>query len=305
MNIRLYKAIFFLIFFQISLVFPQDFNWEIITNLNNGKEIFNQDSRLYVATNGGFIAYSIPDDRYEVYTTQNGITEHNFTAAGVSDKGMVILGTLNGMVTFYDMANGTLHEDFSLSGNEIISIQSIEDTMWIALKEMIAVYLYNQDKEAFEFRDFFPNFNRNFETFHQIYYFDRKIWAASDDGLFYASGNFLRYNLKSADNWNTLTTSNGLPHNTVYSLDSIEDTLFIGTETGVSKFVNQTFFNFGTVPIQKMTTLQNDLYVGNTRNIYLLKGSRFTAQYRSTINNINDFTVDDSQNLWISFEEKY
>jgi ligand-binding sensor domain-containing protein len=302
---KIYPPIILMSLFLFArITLPSDFNWEIMTNVNDAKKIISYNSNLYVATDGGLIQYAISEDTYDVFTTEKGITDHNFTTVTATDKDMLIMGTINGILTFYDLPKLSLKEDFSLSGNEIISINSAEDTLWIALKDMIAVYLFNSDKNAFEFRDFFPNFNRDFERFHQVYYFDRKIWAASNNGLFYAPSNFLKYNLKSAENWTILTSNDGLPSNTIHSLISIDDTLFIGTEVGISKYVNQTFFNSGTAPIRNINTYGNNLYAGNTSNIYRLKGSQFQTIYQTSSYNINDFTIGDSEELWIALNEK-
>ena len=291
------------VFFLSQSILANEFNWEIVTNLNSAKEIQLQENQLFLATSGGFVSYDLSNSTYQTYTTERGITDHHFTTMTFSDKQMFILGTLNGVITFFDLQSGTLKEDFSLQGNEIIAIHSVEDTLWITSKNLIAVYLYSSERETFQFRDFYTNFNQNFDVFYDIYYYDRKIWVASDNGLFFAAGNFLQVNLKSAENWNVMTTSDGLPNNTIYSLESKNDSLLIGTASGLSIFNAQNFQNYGSIPVRNIRLHDGQVYVDNTRTIYQLLNSQFNQLY-TTVNLINDFDITNSNQIWVSFEEK-
>ena len=164
-----YNILFLLYFLNIPL-FATEFNWEIITNLNDAKEMHILNENLILASSGGLVNYNLSEGSYEVYTTERGITDHHFTTMTYSEKELIILGTQNGVITFFDIQSETLQEDFSLQGNEIIAIHAIEDTLWIASKSLIAVYLYQHDRETFQFRDFYINFSQNINTFYSIFY---------------------------------------------------------------------------------------------------------------------------------------
>ncbi len=301
---RLFFTILILICYLNLPLIATEFYWEIITSLNDAREIRILNGNLMLASSGGFVNYTISNRSYDVYTTEKGITDHHFTTMTFSDKELIILGTQDGVIAFFDIQSETLSEDFSLQGNEIIAIHAIEDTLWIASKSLIAVYLYNDERETFQFRDFYSNFNQVINKFHAIHYYDKKIWAGSDNGLLYASGNFLQTNLKSAESWNVLTSSEGLPHNTIYSLVSKEDTLLIGTANGLSMYHGQNFQNFGATPIKHIQLHQNQIYVDNSKIIYQFDKPQFIKLFSSSVNIINDFDIDSSDQIWVSFAEK-
>ena len=291
-----------------TALFAQNFNWEVITNLNNAKDILISQDTLYAATSGGFIVKPLHENSYFKYTAENGLYDQNFTAICESDKGQIILGTLNGIIASYHKKDRSFSENYSLEGNEILSLDAVEDTLWIVTKDLVAVYLYNSDKENFQFIDFYQNFGHTFDTFRQIIYYDHKIWVASDNGLFYATGNFLKYNLKSADNWNVLTTNEGLPSNSIFSLSARDDTLYIGSSSGLTKYSSSGLVNISTglgdKVIRHILLINDNLYVNNTRTVYRLDGSKFTQIYYSPVNILNDFDIDSNNELWVSFTEK-
>ncbi len=302
MKTLLIQTLLLLFMFQPTL--SQDIHWEVITNLNNAREIQVMGDTLFLATTGGLVSYSLSGENFRRITSEAGLSDHTFQAMTLSEKDMLILGTLYGSLTFYDWNSGMASEDFSLDGNEIVGLDAVGDTLWIATKSMVAVYLFDKEKNVFNFRDFFRNFNRNFDSFSDIHYFAGRIWVASNNGLFYAPGNFLRNNLKAAENWQIITDVDGLPGNDILSLTSWSDTLYIGTSTGLSKYNFQNFRNFGSTSMRNLLVRQDNLYMDNSRNIYRLSGSQFQEIYRTSINTINDFDFDESGNLWVSLEKK-
>ncbi len=301
---QLFIIVIILVALHLHQVFANDIHWEVVTNLNDALKIEVRSDTLFLATTGGFVLYSLKNNSFQKFTAENGLSDNTFQTLTISDKGITVLGTLYGVITFFDNRTGTFKEDFSLSGNEIVSMQTVADTLWIASKKMVAVYLFNNNKNIYEFRDFFTNFNRDFDIFNQIRYFAGRIWVASDNGLFHAPGNFLRNNLKSAENWKFMTTTEGLPNNSIQSLNSAADTLFIGTATGLSKYYAQNFHNFGSTIFKHIYRYQEQLYLDNSKIIYRLDNSQFTEIYSTTVNTINDFTFDSDGFLWVSFREK-
>lgn len=292
----------------VNIAGTANFSWEIVTNINDANDINISDDILYAATSGGFVIQPLSEDQFDVWTIEDGITDHNFTILHEIDKGIIILGTFEGGISFFNKTDQSFQEDFNLEGNEIVSIYAIEDTLWIASKKLIGIYLFNAAKQKFEFHDFFSNFPVSFTSFQDIAYYQENIWVASDNGLIFAPGSFQKFNLKSADSWQTMTTEDGLPSNSIFSLLVNEDTLLIGTDNGISKLNQQNFINIstglGTQPLKHIISENNNLWVNDSKFIYRLEGNRFNTIYSATINTINDFGVDNSGDVWVSLSEK-
>lgn len=301
------KSLIFVLSFQFYLL-SADFNWEVVTNLNDAKDILIVNDTLYAATSGGFVVKPPIGNGFEKWTAENGLSDHNFTTLCKSDKNQIILGTLYGVISFYNKIDKTFYEDYSLQGDEIISLNAIEDTLWIITKDLVAVYLFDNNKQKFQFIDFFTNFDRPFESFRQVLYHNNRVWVASDNGLFYANGNFLRNNLKSASNWKTYTTENGLPSNYVSALADIADTLFIGTSVGFTKYTSQGFSNISSGLDDKFIrhiSIRNDqVYVNNSRVVFRLDSTGFTELYRSLQTTLNGFDITSNEEIWVSYLEK-
>jgi ligand-binding sensor domain-containing protein len=308
------NRIFSLLFSWISILcisahsYSTNLPWEIITNLNDSREILILNDTLYAASTGGLIIIPVFEEDYDLLTTEHGLTNHHFNSIVYSKKEMIILGTLNGSLAFYDKNQKSIREDYNLEGHEVTSVFVISDTLWITSKDLVSVYLFNNDKKIFEFRDFYSNFPIKFNSIEQIFYKDDHIWVATDNSLLYAPGDFLKYNLKSADSWKVITTENGLASNAIYSLAENGDTLLIGTSNGLSKYYHNTFLTVNAgmngSSIRNIKVKNSNILVDNSRAVYRLDGNSFIPVYRSTSTNINHFDLDNRNNIWVSLNEK-
>ncbi|HFE65247.1 MAG TPA: hypothetical protein ENK14_12660 [Caldithrix sp.] len=304
------NAIFLIIvfFLLVGSLSAENFQWEVITNFNNANDVLVNGDTLFAATPGGLLIYSLSSGEYDTWTTEDGISTQSFSTVIQTHKGLLVLGTQTGALSFINPVTRFYSEDFSLSGNEITGLAAIEDTLWVSSKKMVAVYLFDPEKEVFTFRDFFTNYSHEFNSFQDIYYFKKRIWVASDKGLFSAPGDFLRYNLKSADNWNWLSSADGLPSDNVISLNSFIDTLLIGTINGISKYDLQSFRNsqsgLSSRKIYHIKVKNNKIYVDNLLSIYQMNGNQFNEVAKIAPRIINDFAVDNQEHILVAIKDK-
>lgn len=298
----------FLLFFLPLFLYGSEFHWEVITNMNDAREILVHRDTLYAATSGGFVVYPLSSQNPETWTVENGLVDQNFTCITAARNDRIVLGTLNGTLTFYNPKEKSFREDFTLKENWITDIFSVEDTLWITTGKSVAVYLFDRQQNQYQFRDFFANFDHPVQELRSIVYFDHRIWAASNNGIITAPGNFLRYNLKAAENWNTLTTAQGMLSDNVFSLAVKGDTLLIGTNQGLSKYDRQTFRHItaGIYPktIDHIRPVNGTIYVHNTRGVYRVTNGQFTRVQYIYPNLMNDFYPVTEEDIWLAVTEK-
>ena len=304
---RLFWSIIFLSL-QFVSAFAAHFHWEVITNFNNIQNTIIRNDTIYAATNGGFLVFPINNSPYRIWNSEQGLTAHNFNTIAYSPKGIFILGTQKGIITFFNQKEKQFGEDASLFDNEITGLFVIEDTLWVTAKKLVAVFQYNSEKGKYEFRDFFNNFNHNFNKFYGITYYQHHVWVASDSGLFRAPGNYLKYNLKSSDSWQVLTENDGLPTSEFYAFGLRNDTLFIGSRKGLIVFDGSNYVTYShNLPNRSIYHIflgKKKILVSSLYRIARLNGEEFEVLFNMYPNRVNDFLMDSNGHIWVAPQEK-
>lgn len=130
------------------------------------------------------------------------------------------------------------------------------------------------------------------------------IWFGTSAGLIKFDGvNFISY-----------TTSNGLPNNTINSIDSYNNMLYIGTSSGLSRFDGTIFTNYNPgnslFPFNAVTSVKaenvNTIWAGSGNNLirFTINSTFTSTSYTSTVltntTTIASIYVDGAGNKWIS-----
>ncbi|GAB4338790.1 MAG: hypothetical protein Kow0037_23150 [Calditrichia bacterium] len=306
---RIYFPFMISVWLMLTLsAFSQNFHFEVLTNMNNAQMLSLKNDSIFCATTGGLVVYKLNDKSYQTWNASNGILDQDLSALTFTPYGGVVLGTANGTLNYMDLKNGSFQQDIELKDNAIVSLVAVGDTLWIAGKKIVAVYMYDHQAGKYSFRDFFTNYGKNVGQFHQIFYHNRRIWVTADNGVYSAPGNFFRYNLKSADNWSIYDDSNGLPSGDIYSINDLADTLLIGSTNGLVKFHNNQFqvFNNGLFDrkIKHIKIYDSVIWVDNGKQIYRLNGNQFELAYQTSGTTINDFEITPEGEIWAGLEEK-
>ena len=290
-----------------STVLAQEYHWEVVTNLNDVQKLMLDDGKLYCASSGGLIVYNLDTDTYDSWNAEDDWSDQYLTAINKTERGHIVLGTYNGSIIFFNPETYQFHEDLALDGNRVMAIEAIGDTLWVAGTDIVAVYLYDHELEQYSFRDFFTNFNYSVGQFHDIYYFENKIWVGSDVGLFSASGNFILNNLKAGESWQRKTNLDGLPENKILSLNSRNDTLLIGTTNGLAFYSNGQFsFNYAGLAgrdVKEIKLVNDEIYINNYYGIYHYQNNAFQSVYTYSKKIVNSFAVYNGNTFWAALSE--
>ncbi|MFZ0389565.1 MAG: two-component regulator propeller domain-containing protein, partial [Calditrichia bacterium] len=297
-----------LISFVLTPLSAANFDWEIVTNPNDIREIEIRQDTIWAATTGGLLAYPLNGGESRIWNAENGITDHQFTAMAFSPRGLLALGTQNGNIAFLELKSGRLLNDDNLQGYEITAITAVGDTLWVATTSSIAVYLYNAGKEAFQFRDNYNNFEQQIDRFYDLVYWKNRIWAASDKGLFAAPGNFLSVNLKSAGNWTVYTTDDGLPINRIYSLETHNNQLLVGAHNGLAIFdgaqFQVVFQGLTNREIHEIQIYNDEIYIENTAAVFRLQQDQFQEVAAVSPARITAFAISENGHIWAALQDR-
>ncbi len=283
-----------------------EIHWEVITNVNNiSRMLYRTDQGMevtYSATSGGLIRHSMSNNQFHIWNSGDGITDQSFSTLTYSEKGLIVLGTMNGTLTFFHPESQQITEEYSLHGNTVVALSAVEDTLWIATKKMIAVYLYNPEKQIFQFRDFFVNFPDSFDYFTDITYFHHRVWVASNKGIFRAPGNFLSNNLKLVDSWEAIHQSAGLPSDLIHTFAVRNDSLFIGTSKGLTITRGDDFTTYSLGLLNRNVTriflTRKKVFVKSYHEILQFHTNQFELLFSLPQQLINDFVVDSLGQVW-------
>ena len=212
------------------------FQLDLMTHMNTANELIAVDNHIYAATEGGLIAYDIASGEVDTRTALDGMFDHHLTALDWSSRGLLILGSVRGNVAFYDLESGGITNNENLVGNEIRDIVAVEDTLWVLTPDFVSVFLFDDDRKTFQFRETYQEFGGLTESFKQMALAYNRIWIAGNTGLLSGPSNFLRFNLYAGSNWQILTTESGLPVNSITDLvfDDSANELVLATESGLS-----------------------------------------------------------------------
>lgn len=298
------KILMVLLFFVLNLSAQIDTEWQAFTYMNNVIDIINVEDELWVATTGGAYKFNTNSNKTEVYTNVDGLSSLKLSAISIDKHENLIFGSSDGLLSFYSLKNYNWSYENSLADQNIVDIEVIEDTLWVASDNGIGVFIYNG--LFYEFRDFYDDLPILPEQAFKIAYYNNKIYYGTINGLLYAPADFVKFNLKSKDNWNVYDTNNILPNNSVKTLNVINDTLYIGTSNGVRRIANNSWydnaFNWNAGVVNNILFSNDSLYFFRNTDYYVFDGLNWQSR-AGFVNQINCVSSDMNGNIWVGLKD--
>lgn len=279
---------------------------EVITHLNTASQFWVENDTIIAATSGGLLIYDLARNQSHSFTCTDGIYDHYLNTVVRGKGGVMILGSLSGNLSFLNPGKGSVSNDDNLKGTEIIDLLAIEDTLWVLSKNFVSAYLYDSQKQKYQFRESYHSFGVALGNFRAIEYANGRIWLANDNGLLSAPANFLKYNLYAASNWRLQTTLHGLPANTITDIAKTETpaALYLATSRGLSIYNFNTFTNFiAGLLVQGLTEVEvhdGVIYVADLRRVYRLQNNQFERLFTMPDADITDLFIAPGSEVWVS-----
>jgi ligand-binding sensor domain-containing protein len=274
-------------------------DWKTITYMNDITDMLYLDGDIWASTTGGIFKYNIEDSSVYSYTNIEGLGSLNLTSIEIDDYGYVLASSQDGLINRYNQDSGLWVVYNNLNGEEIVDLYVHQDTLWVATNLGVGVFLIFEDQ--LEFRDYFINFPTRGNKAYRISVFNDNIYYATEVGLLKAPSDFIKNNLKISDAWTLITTDHGLPSNSVRDIQTVSDSLLIGTADGAASInmdnqISQIYsWPGGLVSLIRISN--SDIYFMRSADVFKQKGSTWEFDSRGG-SEITSAIFDDSSNLW-------
>ncbi|AZJ31252.1 hypothetical protein D6200_01165 [Tenacibaculum mesophilum] len=198
------------------------------------------------------------------------------------------LSTFVMMKTQYHITKTAMRNNFVLSTQK----HSVQNFVFLLLCcficGLINVSAQNQPLKTYTKNNGLPSLHINSGAQDKTGY----VWLASNNGLIQFNGN----------EFTTFTTKNGLISNNVNIISSKGNTLFIGTDKGLSIKKHHGFTNFEGNNVNCILTVKNRTFLGTNKGIVRVREnylSPLRTNFQIDLNQINDMLFD-GKFYWIA-----
>ena len=216
------KRLLFFFIFSTSFVSAQiDYSdsWEDFFSYNNVKDFVKVDNMLYALSDNAIFTYDDTTQETEKLSSVQGLSGETTSAIHYSiETNRLVIGYENGLIEVVDSDGSiTISADivsFNQTGEKSINdIFEYQGKLYLSTSFAIVEY----DIAELEFGDtFFIGNNSTDVTIHEITVFNDIIYAATENGIFYADS--ANPDLIDFNNWNIITSAtNNFKNITVFN----------------------------------------------------------------------------------------
>lgn len=228
--------------------------WKNYTPMRNVRAVAGSADSVWAATSGGLFLFVPSAQRFEQFTTADGLASIDLTALTFDSATQSLwIGSAEGYVQRLDVGTKTFTTADAIYRSELIKKRILRlspynaDTLYIATQFGIVVYLPRKG----EFGDSYLTLGFSTEAeVRDIRVHQGRIWAATNYGL--ASAPVNSPNLSGPSAWTRYYVAEGLPSPVCTKLTVMRDTLIVLTTFG-SSYYNGLNFTY----IQPSTGVHN------------------------------------------------
>ncbi len=268
--------------------------WNHYTSLLTPTDVVIQDDdRIYAATIGGLLELNTETNKFNFITSN--YLEYLDLSSMINDSFQNLI--LGGNPP--DRTIQIFHNEFGLRNtinnlgevDKILKFELNEPYLFAAYKSDasygILKFLYNEFGVP-EYQDFYNNFPEQFTNISDIDLMNDTVFVTTPEGIFY--GNYITENLKSSDNWKSMSIPIELPM--VFYPDS--SGYFIGGYNELWRKINE---NWEVLELEIDTELSTDFQaldiagIGNNSVGILTKKQYFQLENSETVTTEFEFSI--------------
>ncbi|MCD6161664.1 MAG: hypothetical protein J7K40_04525 [candidate division Zixibacteria bacterium] len=310
MNHRLLAvALFVIIIFSASDLLAVIGDWHNFTNSNDSKAIISDSLHVYCATTGGLIRYNPETEEIEKLLSSDGLGDKVLLSLETDSAGAVFAGGSNGTISKIEPDGEIKTYLFKSTTNiryNILDLVADGDVLWVAADVGIGKFLIYMDNGGFKEIILRLGDWPSEMAVRAVKIIGDNLWAVTDSGLAYIDkdNDFPQY----PPFWEIYRRGyNGLPDTGLYCMESVGDTVYIGTENGVYYLgADSLFRSSANSPSRKIYALKNltsGLTAATNAGIFQRTGDNW--EHISTDSLISQscrgITEDRQGNIWAAF----
>lgn len=297
-------------FFWFLLSVASAQTWTTYTNMNTIQEIVPVGDKLYCATNGGVLILNPAGQSFEKMTNTDGLGGISIEAAAFDGQNTLWFGSSNGKLSRFDLSSRSwkIYNQFVDQNGQKLSLLSVfpeGDKIWVGHSQ--GVSLFDRDKNGGEIKENYQSFSGLISplSVQSCLSWGYQIWIGTSSGVALADKN--DFNLLDPSHWMGINKSSGrgLTNDFILSLAVWQDTLWLGTKSGVFKFKpgDTTFSSSGLsgLEIRDLEDLAGELYAATQSGAYLYNSGLWNPISSDSLSstNLNSIAIDDSGTLWV------
>lgn len=308
------RRLFFTFFWILILsnpLFSAVGDWTTYTNMNYSKQILLKDGYLWVATTGGLVKFNLSDETYRKITNVEGLGGNYLYSLAVDTAGTFWFGAKNGTLTKYN-PQGNLFRVYDFLDRDgsrlwIKYIAPDEDKLWVGLNKGVSLFqIYKNDGEIKETYRHFGNLAQEVEV-NSVALTPTKVWVGTVKGVAFAPKD--DPNLLDYSHWYSFVSGQkGLTNDTVNTVLSVDEEIYIGTNKGVFEF-NSTdsswsLSGLNNLIVRDLKYSSGKIFAGTNSGVYVYESGTWTQVNMTglTNGNLNSVAIDTSGNIWAGTE---
>jgi ligand-binding sensor domain-containing protein len=292
-------------------------DWTTYTNMNYVQEILVKSDRIWCATTGGAFIFKLQDGSITKLTNADGLGGNVLYSLAVDTSGAFWFGADNGTLSKYisTSTNWTVYDEFydSEKGNlKLNHILPDGDKLWVASNIGISLFLIYHN--GGEIKETYKRLGENLEAETEVncvHLVGNEIWAGTAKGIAFADKDDSY--LQDYTHWTSFTssTSSGLASDSVCCITNILDTVYIGTKSGVFRFVStdsswEEVVGLGNRKVRDLKYINGYLFAATDNGVYKYDSGNWDPYPLSGLLSVdlNYLAMDSSLNLWVGTQGK-
>src|SRR3990172_207907 len=134
------RATFIFSLYIISICSAEIGDWKTFTSAKDIRSFKITENKIWSATNGGVLEYTISDSTFNIITNTDGLASNDIVAIEVDNQGSIWIAAQNGILNVLDPQRNNLDTINDYQGLSIHEMMVYGDSMFVLLNIGVSLY---------------------------------------------------------------------------------------------------------------------------------------------------------------------